>query len=136
MFVFACRTDRGIYFQEARLHRDPSGPRNYSAYESTRKMEGDESRLTFESPNLFGGRERKCSNVQNGKWTKGRRTRRDFEFHRKEATERVTRSSMETGFSNLAFHFQIPGIPEPRDTDYDDISLRNTFNGQVIEKEI
>lgn len=73
---------------------------------------------------------------QNGKWTKGRRTRRDFEFHRKEATERVTRSSMETGFSNLAFHFQIPEIPEPRDTDYDDISPRNTFNGQVIEKEI
>ena len=84
-------------------------------------MEGDESRLTFESPNLFGGRE----NVI--KWTKERRT--GFEFHGKEATERVTRSSMETGFSNLAFHFQIPRIPESRDTDYDDISPRNTFNG-------
>lgn len=67
MFVFACRTDRGIYFQEARLHRDPSGPRNYSAYESSRKMEGDESRLTFESPNLFGGREKKCWKMDEGK---------------------------------------------------------------------
>lgn len=91
-------------------------------------MEGEESRLTFESPNLFRGSKggkRKCYKM-NGKWTKERRT--GFEFHGKEATERVTRSSMETGFSNLAFHFQIPRIPESRDTDYDDISPRNTFN--------
>lgn len=90
-------------------------------------MEGDESRLTFESPNLFGSkeggpRERERETFETRKMDgrmKGRRTRRDFafEFHRKEATERVTRSSTETGFFNLAFHFQIPGIPESRDTD-------------------
>lgn len=103
-------------------------------------MEGDESRLTFESPNLFGSkeggpRERERETFETRKMDgrmKGRRTRRDFafEFHRKEATERVTRSSTETGFFNLAFHFQIPGIPESRDTDSDDIfRSRNTFNG-------
>lgn len=41
---------------------------------------------------------------------------------------------METGFSNLAFHFQIPGIPEPRDTDYDDISPRQILSTAKLLK--
>lgn len=75
-------------------------------------MEGDETRLTFESP-LFGegrgGTEDETSKMDgNGK---GRDAISSF-------TERNARSSMETGTFSTAFHFQIPRIPEPRDSDH------------------
>lgn len=73
-------------------------------------MEGDETRLTFESP-LFG-EGRGGPRMKRRKW---------MEMEKDEIssfTERNARSSMETGTFSTAFHFQIPRIPEPRDSDH------------------
>lgn len=109
IYIFRKRDFRSGY---TRLRRPLAAQLFRLWVESTRKMEGDETRLTFESP-LFGegrgGTEDETSKMDgNGK---GRDAISSF-------TERNARSSMETGTFSTAFHFQIPRIPEPRDSDH------------------